>query len=167
MEVMTVANFHEFYEVDDGLELFFRGMKPAIWVDEATIVGDMRELYNYPNCRFAGKGSGGDRLRLFFNDEDLLGQFEYRREMYEAGEICFDRLLGYTLGYPPCAIETYISGDYVQEDKVVVSFYGMHFMSYKHVLYETLDWLHEHYGVGDMDGVVALLYLADDDVVLL
>ena len=146
-EYVRIPNF------DSGLELFLRGMKPAMLLcDEVSFERDYINVLRGRYIEHAFKGIGGSSLVFFFVDEDVYADFEYRLGMYERGELDYHELLGYTLGYPPCVVRKFVEGDFEESDRVGVHFYGMQFMGYVDVLREAIDWLYDEYDVIGLEG---------------
>ena len=149
--ILTEEAYCRIPEFDSGLQLFLRGIKPAMLycgVYEKKYIEMLRGKF----IEYEIIGISGTSLVFFFYDEETYEDFLYRLELYDDGELDYHELLGYTLGYPPCAIRKFVECDYGEYDKVSVNYFGMSFMSYVDVLDETIDWLYDTYDVRGMQG---------------
>jgi hypothetical protein len=114
--------------IQPAIQLFENGIKPAV----AIPFDEIDDLQGYPYVVM------GNTAMIFQTDEQ---KDEFISRGGKGHVLC-----GEFLGYPPKAIQSYISKP-PMEMRVLVDFHGIRFMTNKDVLSDDLEWLHQTYDI--------------------
>lgn len=123
----------------ESIEAFLKGIKPALFERPND------KLLQFPYVEI------GDLL-LFFQSVEQKQDFVERSMGLSFGSPGFDRLLGFTLGYPPRAIEYYVKTRHSQSDikewvfrEASIHYVGQNFVTSIEDLRENVQWVWDTY----------------------
>lgn len=118
---------------------------------------EIKQLGQYPFVEVVSLGSY--QQVLYFQNDELKDKFISSGIDYTKDSREFQLLLGYTLGYPPKAVQYFVKHywnngiiDAVREDKIRMSYCGFSFAACICDLEENSEWLWNTYGYpGDIE----------------
>lgn len=158
--------------------MFLEGVKPAILIREKQsdrISGEVKtskifsELVEkeYPYILFPHRNSA-----LFFQDEVGLGWFEvnglvceYSTRLEKWIQDYKHDVLGYALGYPPRAVESWWELSVTKVPRILVNYYGIQFVTKEENWRYDVEWLKEYRPVPEYIEKNGIIFAARLEVV--
>lgn len=118
---------------------------------------EVKQLSRYPSVEVFSPGNY--QQVLYFQNYELKDQFLLSGIDYTKDSREFQLLLGYTLGYPPKAVQYFVKhywnngiSDEERDDKISMSYCGFSFVACIHDLEENSEWLWDTYNYqGDIE----------------
>jgi hypothetical protein len=113
---------------------FLDGYKPAITFNEDKKFEKKLKKLDYPHCKGTWIGN-----TLFFQNEKNLNIYQKKMEHCKHKTIESQIIIGQALGYPTLSVTEFVFNmNEGYQNRAYISYYGMFFASFKHIVIPSL-----------------------------